>query len=174
MTTDVIIQQRGSTLREDHLIPKIPARGGSAMDITKDLVVWDSRFELGINKIDEQHKHLVEICNELFRGCLLGKDESETYFRKALKEAVNYVLLHFSDEEKILIYYKYPEFTKHKTEHEKFIKQILHEANEFEKGSSFVPNQFARFLRDWILQHIAIEDKKYAAYILEVQKARSQ
>lgn len=142
------------------------------MDIHEELVVWDSRFNLGIDAMDTQHKKLVEMCNDLFRGCLLGSDEANTYFKRVIKEAVAYVQTHFSDEEKILTYYKYPELTHHKQQHEEFVKEVLHQVAEFEKGASFVPNQFARFLRDWTLQHIAVEDQKYAKHILAVQTAQ--
>ena len=32
----------------------------------KDLIRWDSKLLLGIPIIDEQHKHLVELCNKLY------------------------------------------------------------------------------------------------------------
>ncbi|HOV15815.1 MAG TPA: hemerythrin, partial [Spirochaetota bacterium] len=54
---------------------------------------------------------------------------------------------------------------QHKLAHEEFIKKILEEVKNFETGKQFVPNHFVRFLRDWTLEHIAIEDKKYETFL---------
>jgi hemerythrin len=43
----------------------------------------------------------------------------------------------------------------------------------FENGKHFVPNMFVRFLRDWIVHHIAITDTKYADYIRNIKKQGS-
>jgi hemerythrin len=37
-------------------------------------------------------------------------------------------------------------------------------------GKMFVPNTFVRFLKDWILTHIAVSDKKYSTYIFDLKK----
>jgi len=44
-------------------------------------------------------------------------------------------------------------------------REIIESVKEYEYGKKFVPNQFVRTLRDWILSHIAHYDKLYAAYI---------
>jgi hemerythrin len=51
--------------------------------------------------------------------------------------------------------------------------KVLQDVREFEEGKKFVPNIFVRYLRDWILAHIAVEDKKYAEYIHSLKKQRS-
>lgn len=134
---------------------------GMAEDISRELVTWDARYETGIALIDRQHRGLIEICNELFRGCLLGPPEAEAYFRQALKKAVVYVRQHFAAEEELMQRYGYPGYPGHKVQHEDFIRKVLAEAQAFERGESFVPNRFARFLRDWTLEHIAVTDHQY-------------
>jgi hemerythrin len=138
-----------------------------------ELVEWDNRYLVGIPLIDEQHKELIRLTNELYKGCLAGGEAATAYFRTAVKGTVDYVNYHFGVEEKLLQTVKYPELAEHKKQHEEFIKQILEEVRSFENGKKFVPNLFVRYLKDWILSHIAVMDKKYAAYILGMRQQAS-
>jgi hemerythrin len=47
---------------------------------------------------------------------------------------------------------------------------MVEDVQSFQEGRKFVPNNFVRFLKDWILSHIAIEDTQYARYILNLKK----
>ncbi|WP_010260937.1 bacteriohemerythrin [Treponema primitia] len=134
------------------------------------LVEWDDRYSVGIPLIDDQHKELIRLTNELYKGCLAGDEAAHDYFMSAVKGTVDYVKYHFSAEEKLLENAKYPEIADHKRQHEGFIKQILGDVQSYQGGKKFVPNVFVRYLKDWILSHIAVMDKKYAAYILGLKK----
>jgi hemerythrin len=82
---------------------------------------------------------------------------------------VAYVKYHFAAEEKLLEQVKYPDLALHKKEHESFVKKVLEGVKEFEEGKKFIPNVFVRYLKEWVLAHIAVEDKKYAEYILRLK-----
>jgi hemerythrin len=133
-------------------------------------VEWDSRYSVGIPLIDEQHKKLIELTNDLYEACLGGIESATSNFREAIRGTVEYVKYHFAAEEKILENVKYPGIAAHKKEHETFVVTILRDVKDFEEGKKFVPNVFVRYLKDWILAHIAVEDKKYAGYILALKK----
>ncbi|MDR2434120.1 MAG: bacteriohemerythrin [Treponema sp.] len=134
------------------------------------LVEWDNRYSVGIQLIDDQHKKLIEMTNTLYKGCLEGDEAARSYFMETIHETVDYVKYHFSAEEKLLGNVKYPELAEHKREHEDFVKKVLEEVGTFQSGKKFVPNVFVRFLKDWVLTHIAVQDKKYAQYILNLKK----
>jgi hemerythrin len=133
-------------------------------------VEWNNRYLLGIPLIDNQHKRLLDMTNQLYAGCLMGEDKAKDFFKKTIHKAVEYVKYHFSTEEKIFLLLEYPGFAIHKKEHESFINKLIQNARDFEAGKPFVPNVFVRFLRDWILTHIAISDKLYADYIFDLKK----
>jgi hemerythrin len=135
-----------------------------------NLVEWDDQYLIGIPRIDEQHKKLIDMTNELYLGCLKGDDAAKVYFLKTIHEAVDYVRFHFSTEEKILGRINYPDFTAHKKEHEDFAREIIQQVQAFQQGKKFVPNVFVRFLRDWVLAHIAVSDKRYAKYLADMKK----
>jgi hemerythrin len=134
------------------------------------LIEWDDRYSMNIQFIDDQHKELLNLTNALYKGCLAGDETARTYFMETIRGAVDYVKYHFSTEEKMLETINYPEFAHHKREHETFVKRILEDVEKFQDGKKFVPNDFVRYLKDWVLTHIAIEDKKYSEYIYDLKK----
>jgi hemerythrin len=136
-------------------------------------VAWDDRYSVGIPLIDDQHKELIRLTNELYESCLVGEEAARANFMAAIKGTVDYVKYHFGVEEKILQNVKYPEIVEHKRAHEDFVQHILDEVQSFQDGKKFVPNLFVRYLKDWILSHIAVADRKYAAYILNLKKQGS-
>ena len=142
----------------------------SFMSDSHVIVEWDDRYLIGIPLVDEQHKELIRLTNTLYESCLQGDAAAQASFKEAVRAVVDYVKFHFGAEEQILKNIHYPDFAAHKKEHEEFVKQVLEEVKDFEGGKKFVPNVFVRFLRDWILTHIAMEDTKYAVYIHALKK----
>jgi hemerythrin len=131
-----------------------------------NFIEWEDRYSTGIPAIDDQHKELIALTNNLYESCQAGVDVANKQFAKALHAAVDYVKTHFGFEERLLQQKAYPYLEWHKTQHAGFIKKILEDAKRFDSGEAYVPNGFVRYLRDWILSHIALADKAYAKYIL--------
>jgi len=139
--------------------------------VKKDVFIpWDDRYSVGVNIIDEQHKELLHLTNELYNTCKQGEEFSREAFQRAAKVAVDYVGKHFFTEEKIMDTVKYPNMVAHKTEHKNFVKRVLANVKDFEEGRNFVPNNFVRFLKDWILSHVAMTDKGMGDYLLVLKK----
>lgn len=65
----------------------------------------------------------------------------------------------------------YPQFDKHKQEHQDFIGRVAKEkAHAMAAGSLSL--DIIYFLRDWLLEHILASDKHYAAYTHRVKAER--
>lgn len=135
-----------------------------------DYIRWDPKFEIGIPVIDEQHKKLVELCNRFYQELLQNKAEGnppwDQSLRSALHECVDYVKTHFKNEETLMTACSYPNFAEHKKMHDMFIKNILETTNGFQEATIGVAFKFVKFLYDWILSHIAHEDKLYVKDVL--------
>ena len=140
----------------------------------KTYISWDPKFELGIPVIDSQHKKLVDLCNRLYEDLMKNKDKDgwQMSLSGTLKECVEYVRTHFHDEEVIMRAAEYENFASHKRSHEDFIHKILNTTHEFDKATFSTALQFVRFLYDWVLGHIAHEDKLYVKRILEYYRER--
>jgi len=140
------------------------------MKIENNFVVWDDKYSIGIPLIDSQHKELIALTNELYKACRYGDEAAKEQFRMTIHEAAAYVKFHFSVEEQIMQKAGYPDIVNHKKYHAEFVREVLGNVSAFETGKRFIPQQFARFLWDWILSHIAIVDTKLGSYLLDLQR----
>lgn len=128
-------------------------------------VQWDKRLELGIPRIDSQHRKLVAMCNEL-REALMNrqkrsKDEWLVTVGDVLRQAVNYTQTHFTDEEKLMKACGFSGYEAHKQRHKEFVQTITQVLKGFDEMTVTLGFDFADYLRDWVLSHIACEDKQY-------------
>ncbi|MDR1930134.1 MAG: bacteriohemerythrin [Treponema sp.] len=141
----------------------IYAKRADVMD-QMELVAWSSTFSVGIKLIDDQHKELLKLTNDLFNHCIGDEEAEEAYFKSIIDGAVKYVKVHFATEEKIMLSTKFPGYMEHKREHDRFVLTVVQQVKDFEDGKKFILASFTRFLKDWILTHIAVMDKQYFQY----------
>lgn len=138
---------------------------------------WDISYELGIPVVDEQHKHLVYLCNN-FRDKLTNRSSNEgatwqNALSEALRETVQYTKTHFSTEEKLMQASAYPNYEYHKRCHHEFIDTITHILESFNIATLETAYEFSAYLKEWILTHIAYEDRQFQAHIMEYCKNRT-
>jgi len=141
------------------------------MALEKEIVTWQNSYSVGIKLVDEQHRELIRLTNKLFASCMAGKGRSQDTFQDVIRAVVDYVGYHFGTEEKVMERITYPDYKEHKQEHADFVREVLIKVGEFNSGKIFVPLTFVYYLRDWILHHIAVCDKKMGEYLLMMHKS---
>lgn len=127
-------------------------------------VQWGPKFIMHIPVIDEQHKELARITNELIAANEEGIESADKKFRQSVKAAAEYVKVHFRTEEELMQQMGYPDLFAHREEHENFIKVLLTSAKEFESGMKGAANTFTNFLRTWLWEHIAVSDRRFGDF----------
>ncbi|MDR1902392.1 MAG: bacteriohemerythrin [Treponema sp.] len=138
--------------------------------MAENFMEWEDRLSIGIPVIDIQHRRLVEITNKLYEACRQGGRAIRGHFIATLHETVDYTCYHFGTEDKIMQRIRYPEYAAHKKEHDDFIIKVLKQMQDYEDEKIYAPHAMVRYLRDWILSHIAITDLKLGTYLLEMKK----
>jgi hemerythrin len=129
------------------------------------IVEWDNRFLVGIQLIDDQHKELLRLINNFYLGCLTEDESARTHFKLTIHVLVNYIKYHFASEEQLLERIRYPDIGAHKRRHGEFVREIFERLEHFERNRNFSIKNFIRYLRDWLIAHMTLIDKKYATYI---------
>jgi diguanylate cyclase (GGDEF)-like protein/PAS domain S-box-containing protein/hemerythrin-like metal-binding protein len=124
---------------------------------------WKSEWECGNKHIDEQHRVLLHMGNDLVESSL-NAINSEVLNEK-LDKLINHILKHFEDEENILLQVGFPEFENHFYEHKVLIEKALNLKAKFQ-ANEVEPSQTFEFLVSAVIEeHLLKEDIKYYPYI---------
>jgi hemerythrin len=127
------------------------------------LITWNETLEVNIKKIDDQHKRLIELINILHDSMKAGKGNE--LIGPILSDLLSYTAFHFATEEKLFQEYAYPEFLRHKKEHDDLANKVKAFGNDFRSGKISVTIDVMHFLRDWLRSHILGSDKKYGPFL---------
>ncbi len=136
------------------------------------LLVWESRFDLGIKSFDDQHRHLVQVLNELY-----AEHNRETINLRDLdsiaKELVDFTVYSLDYEADCLVQFGYHDLLLHLEQHELFkektnwFKDKLASNNLEQKQLLFTIRNLWKFLYLWLLDHIMVCDKKFKTLMLQ-------
>jgi hemerythrin len=127
------------------------------------IITWNEEFSVKVRDIDDQHKELISIINDLHDEMNLGK--SKEFMSEILKRLIDYTIYHFGTEEKYMTEYNYPDMLQHETKHEKLTKEVLSFQIRFSKGDVTISMEILNFLKDWLTNHILQTDKKLGAFL---------
>ena len=113
--------------------------------------------------IDQDHKELVNLVNELHQAVQDGKS-NETLGR-ILQALFTYTQEHFQREELLMEHINYVDKEAHLDQHKKMIDQVVVLQDAFDRGRVEVANNTAELLRYWLTHHIMRTDKKLSVAI---------
>jgi hemerythrin len=138
------------------------------MKYSSELITWSNTFSFGIKPIDDQHKELVDLVNDMFHHATGNDEQEREYFGRVIQKAMHYIKVHFTTEEKLMRAMQYPGYAEHKRCHDCFILDVLDNIRDFETEKHYTLFSFTKFLKDWVLSHIGIMDKQYHLYIKQI------
>jgi hemerythrin len=128
-------------------------------------IQWSDSLELGVSSIDDQHKELVRLLNEL--GAALQANQAQEVLMDIFNDLVAHTISHFGHEELAFAQYGYPCAQAHVQEHEDLKCQIIETKQKLVSGSKQFSDSLLFFLRDWLNKHILESDKKAAEFLAE-------
>ena len=121
------------------------------------LLQWKDEFSTGVALMDQQHKRLVELINQLFLCMKDGGDRM--VLADVVDELVNYTITHFHAEEDVMRKHNYPDLEAHKLVHQNFIDKVAVYAEKLKAGDRLPPAEVYGFLKDWLVSHIEKQDR---------------
>ena len=130
----------------------------------KPLMEWSDRLSVGIQEIDEQHKVLVDLINQL-HDAIVHHHGAETC-GQIMDKLCEYTKIHFAVEESILRILGYPEYDDHKTHHDMLltqVKELRYKMNHEDHSISF---ELLHIKKKWLTIHILEEDTAYVEHLL--------
>jgi len=133
------------------------------------LVNWSDEYSVSIKEIDDQHKKLFDLLNELHEAMKAAK--GKTVLGKVIQDLVSYTEFHFSSEEILMKNCKYPDFLKHKVKHDEFTAKVKEFSQKYIDGSFLLSQEIVQFLKNWLTEHIKESDKQYSMFIIKANVA---
>jgi len=130
-----------------------------------DYVEWKDEYSVGIDSIDQQHKRLIHLINQLHTA--VDYSTGEEFEREALDELVDYTKTHFSYEEGLMEDNGYPDFEPHKAQHQEMFKKVEEVLSEYEQDQDAAMMNAVEYLKDWLINHINGTDKEYSSYLID-------
>ncbi len=122
-----------------------------------DQFVWKPSFEIGIEKIDQEHKRLLTHLNKGIANQNITND--------IFDELKKYAEFHFSDEENLMDRIGYPGLVMHQKGHRMFESRVEQLEEAVNNGDGKAILLLVSFLRDWFLEHVLAEDMGFANYV---------
>ena len=126
------------------------------------LLSWKDEYSVNVAELDNHHKKLIRILNDLYTDCL--EVDNEGCVGPKLDELLAYAAYHFKAEEQYMRQIQYFEVEEHIEKHNGFtykmteMKQIPCE-NQLE-----LTKELIIYIGKWLLKHVLEEDRKYALH----------
>lgn len=144
------------------------------MDKNVKIFLWNDAFNTGLTEIDEQHKRLVALLNELVNH-LAHQFKSPTP-DQVFEQLAQYIEYHFVAEEAIWQHYFGNDEANrdHQAAHARFIHDIINiKADLNSLSNTQVMENVVSYLTHWLAFHIVESDKLMAVAVLAMQRGRS-
>lgn len=127
-------------------------------------LVWDDRFNIGVEIIDKEHKKLFKIMNKLFTANEHEK-KSGWFCQEGIKYFKEHAIKHFSEEEAYMESIGYQGLEMHKRLHEDFRMRTLPSLEKELEKTGYCEEAISHFLgvcAGWLIGHTLTEDHAIA------------
>jgi len=122
------------------------------------LMLWETRFNLGIETFDTHHMRLFDILNNAYNSVQLNDTQRINALLDELREYASY---HFSAEEELMGRHSYLGLVGHANEHEEFLSHISVFQQSMKNNEPLYKVPIVVFLREWFINHVLVVDRGY-------------
>lgn len=125
-------------------------------------IEWKPDMSVGSEKMDGHHQMIIDALNQL-HPLLDGAKPAEV--NAVLDKLVEFILLHFSEEEQTMKRCGYPDWKAHRDLHDQMYDVVFNLKSDVEHGRTLDAKELFDLVYNWLFQHILGEDKKYQPYL---------
>ncbi len=131
--------------------------------VKKSYLEWNDSYSVGIESIDNDHKKLIHLINNLQTAVDYKTDKQ--FEKQTLDEVIDYTKYHFGREEKLMEEHNYPDFEPHKGKHEEMIAKVTEFVQAYENDESRAIESLLSYLKSWLINHISGTDQEYSEFL---------
>ena len=126
-------------------------------------MTWSESYTVNSYALDTQHRKLFALVNDLHDA--IQEERSKAIIGASLDALLAFAKTHFRDEENLLAKLKYYDLAFQKDEHNAFLVKIAGFQAQHNSGRIALSMPMLDYLKNWLLNHIAKEDKKYSSFM---------
>lgn len=130
----------------------------------RTLMPWTPALSVEIQEIDEQHKILVDLINELYDSMIEGRSTKAN--GEILDRLIEYTKTHFVVEESVMRILGYVDYDEHKKKHDVFVAKLMEFKWTYDKGDHHIALALLDFMKEWLAEHILKTDKQYVPHFV--------
>jgi len=128
------------------------------------LIVWTNRLSVDVKLLDNDHKKMAILINELHDGIWAGRPKSQ--LEHIFGELVCNIRIHHAHEENIFAESGYPDAAIHIREHEQLMERVLNLQARFSSDSELDSYlEVVNLLKGWLFSHVEISDREYVPHL---------
>ena len=128
-----------------------------------DFFPWTDDLVVGNTGIDDDHRRLAKMVNDLYAAMQRGNGND--VIGKVVHNLALYTTQHFAREEAEMQRIGYARMLQHKQEHAKLLAEVAALQSAYRAGKPVMTLSVARFLSEWLTQHIKGSDTQLAGAI---------
>ncbi len=132
----------------------------------KAMMSWSEVLSVGDLELDEQHRTLFGMMNDLYDSVSTGT--SNGLMSRLLDDLLAYTRLHFRNEERYFDQFRYGEREAHMQAHRVLEHKVMEYRVRFTDGDAGIAMELLGFMRDWIIGHIMQVDSRYRSFFTEI------
>lgn len=141
----------------------IRAKDFDSKEAESKYVVWDKSWNCGNDKIDREHKELVDIANSIISITYIPENMGKEL--EQLDNLIEKITNHFNDEEELLRIVGYPDLEDHIKEHKSLLEIAGHIRAICLKGELNLVYVHSFVVDQMIKEHLIKKDILYFPYI---------
>lgn len=127
------------------------------------LIEWKDEFSIGIASVDQEHRELINLINDLHGKMSRGTDQDQVV--SALGEIFAQISAHFALEEKIMRDTEYDGYPSHKSDHEALLDELRDIMDRVEDDGTFDEKRLSRELDVWFTEHFRTQDARFHRHV---------
>lgn len=133
------------------------------------ILEWTAEYSVHVPEIDREHQAWFTVINRLHEAMLAGA--GSRILATLLADMMQYTLLHFASEEKLMAAIHYAGRRAHLRQHDGLRRRAKAFAERFERGEATLTIELTLFLSEWIKHHTLTTDRQLGDAIMRLRLA---
>ena len=120
--------------------------------------IWDDRLETGDLTIDNQHRRIISLANEI------NASFEEKDLKRKMMEVYDYTREHFRHEEKLMQESDFPDLKSHMKEHNELLSQLNKLVDNLSSTEEDCET-LRKIVVGWVREHVLHSDLKMTEFL---------